>query len=58
MIEGSRTIAVPLRDRTGEVVAALAVTAPPSKLEDGGRERALAALRHAAERLSPALAPG
>lgn len=57
VIEGSRTIAVPLRDRTGEVVAALAVTAAPSKLEDGGRERALAALRNAAERLSPALAP-
>jgi IclR family pca regulon transcriptional regulator len=54
---GHRTLAVPLRDRSGEVVAALAVTTPPSRLEDGGRERALDALRQAAARLSPALTP-
>jgi len=54
---GLSTLAVPLRNRSGEVVAALAVTTPPSRLEDGGRERALDALRQAAARLSAALSP-
>lgn len=57
LAEGERTIAVPLRDRTGAVVAALAVTAPVERLEGAGREQALNALREAADRLAPALEP-
>ncbi len=53
----SRTIAVPLRDRNGEVVAALAVSAPPARLEGPAREQALDALREAADSLSGALEP-
>jgi IclR family pca regulon transcriptional regulator len=56
VIEGARTLAVPLRDRTGEVVAALAVTAEPSRLEGESRDQALDALRQAAHSLAPALA--
>jgi DNA-binding IclR family transcriptional regulator len=54
---GARTLAVPLRDGSGEVVAALGVTASPARLEGSGRERALAALRQAADNLSRSLTP-
>jgi DNA-binding IclR family transcriptional regulator len=57
LVDGERTIAVPLRDRSGTVVAALAVTAPPDRLEGQGREQALDALRQAADTLAPALEP-
>jgi DNA-binding IclR family transcriptional regulator len=57
LVEGARCIAVPLRDRNGAVVAALAVTAPPERLEGAGREQALDALRRAADTLAPVLEP-
>jgi DNA-binding IclR family transcriptional regulator len=56
-LDGARTIAVPLRDRNGAVVAALAVTAPPHRLEGAGREQALDAMRQAADTLAAALEP-
>jgi len=55
--DGHRTIAVPLRNRSGDVVAAIAVTAEPSRLQGAGRDQALDALRRAADNLAPALAP-
>jgi IclR family transcriptional regulator, KDG regulon repressor len=55
--DGRRTLAVPLRDRSGAVVAALALTAPPARLQGDRREQALDALRQAADTLSPELAP-
>jgi DNA-binding IclR family transcriptional regulator len=55
--EGARTLAVPLRDRSGEVVAALAVTAAPHRLDGDGREQALDAMREAADSLAPVLEP-
>jgi DNA-binding IclR family transcriptional regulator len=54
--EGHRTLAVPLRNRGGDVVAAIALTAEPSRLQGAGRQHALDALRRAAEDLAPALA--
>jgi len=50
--EGARTLAVPLRDGSGEVVAALGVTDPPA-----AKEQTLDALRAAAERLQLELVP-
>jgi DNA-binding IclR family transcriptional regulator len=55
--EGARTLAVPLRDRSGSVVAALAVSAPAHRLDEAGRQQALEALRRAAETIAPALEP-
>ena len=55
--DGQRTLAVPLRNRSGDVVAAIAVTAEPSRLQGAGRDHALDALRRAADNLALALAP-
>jgi DNA-binding IclR family transcriptional regulator len=55
--DGRFALAVPLRNELGEVVASLAMTAEPSRLQGGGRERALEALRRAAASLAPSLAP-
>jgi len=57
LIEDGRTLAVPVRDRNGEVVAALGVTAPSATLDGSARERALGVLRQAAERLAGQLVP-
>jgi DNA-binding IclR family transcriptional regulator len=52
---GVSSLAVPLRDRSGSVVAALGVAAPVPRLETHHRDQALQALRAAAERLTPRL---
>lgn len=55
--DGHRTLAVPLRNRSGDVVASIALTAEPSRLQGECRDQALDALRRAADNLAPALAP-
>lgn len=47
-LDGVHTIAVPLRDRTGSVVAALGVAAPAQNMDPQRREQVLQALRQAA----------
>lgn len=54
--DGHRTLAVPLRNASGAVVAAIAITTESSRLQGAGREQALEALRRAADNLAPALA--
>jgi DNA-binding IclR family transcriptional regulator len=54
---GVSSLAVPLRDRSGSVVAALGIAAPVPRMEAHHRDRALQALRAAAERLTPVLEP-
>jgi DNA-binding IclR family transcriptional regulator/enamine deaminase RidA (YjgF/YER057c/UK114 family) len=53
--EGVRSIAVPVHLGRGAAVAALALSAPASRLEGDALQRALAALRSRAERLEHAL---
>jgi IclR family pca regulon transcriptional regulator len=55
--DGHRTLAVPLRNRSGDVVAAIAVTAEPGRLQGASRDQALVALRRAADNLTLDLAP-
>jgi DNA-binding IclR family transcriptional regulator len=54
--EGVRSLAVPVRDRSGEVVAALEVSAPLQRLEPERRDETLRALRQGAEQISAGLA--
>jgi DNA-binding IclR family transcriptional regulator len=54
---GVSSLAVPLRDRSGSVVAALGVAAPVPRLEASRRDHALQVLRAAADRLTLRLEP-
>lgn len=53
--EGLRSVAVPIADGRGKTVAALAVSAPASRLDDARLEQVAAALRSRAGRLEHAL---
>jgi DNA-binding IclR family transcriptional regulator len=52
---GLRTVAVPVRDRSGTVVAALEAAAPPRDLAPDRREEVLRTLRSGAEQISAML---
>lgn len=54
---GTSSIAVPVRDGTGAVVAALSVGAPTERMGPSVRETVVAALRDAADRISWDLGP-
>jgi DNA-binding IclR family transcriptional regulator len=49
--DGTCTLAVPVRDARGTVVAALGFAAPAQRLDGGGRDDALRALRQGAEQI-------
>ncbi len=53
--DGLRSVAVPISDGHGKIVAALALSAPASRLDDGRLGEVCAALRGRAERLEHAL---
>jgi 2-aminomuconate deaminase len=53
--DGLRSVAVPITDGRGKTVAALALSAPASRLDDAGLEDVSAALRARVERLEHAL---
>ncbi len=53
--EGLRSVAVPVTDGRGHTVAALALSAPASRLDDARLERVAAALRARADRLEHSL---
>jgi DNA-binding IclR family transcriptional regulator len=53
--EGRRTLAVPVRDAQGTVVAALGFAAPAQRLADGRRDETLRALRQGAEQIAAGL---
>jgi 2-aminomuconate deaminase len=53
--EGLRSVAVPIKNGRGQAIAALAVSAPASRFDDGVLERARQAMRASAERLEHTL---
>jgi len=53
--DGLRSVAAPITDGRGKIIAALALSAPASRLDDAGLERVSAALRARVGRLEHAL---
>jgi DNA-binding IclR family transcriptional regulator len=58
IVEGSATIAAPVRDGSGAVLAALSISGPAFRFTEARRRAALPVLRRTAEELSRALGHG